>query len=284
MTYLTNPIHPHGRRTSSERQAGRYLYEVKIIEALNPVESTQGIHGRTPQPRHETALQFWGHLSQFNTCPVLRARPSPYRYEVKLAANKSDQATNIKQTREKKRHETLKHQSKTPVASQPYKRGNLATNSLGKSAHTHIFVAKSVYLCYRHLPYKVCISLLQESPQSAHKPFPPPFPAPVPGGFLDSGVSLCKLRRVKKDNATRHRIANWWQHSNAHKRPYESRKWSEYSMNIAEVSLLGRQSSQLQWTLFLASSHFSVSYWEEWLYEQSQVRTLLENPFSVCWK
>lgn len=40
-------------------EAGRYFYEVKIIEALNPVESTQGIHGRTPQPRLEH--KSWHH-------------------------------------------------------------------------------------------------------------------------------------------------------------------------------------------------------------------------------
>ena len=40
-------------RAVASWQAGRYMYEVKIIEALNPVESTQGIHGRTPQPRRE---------------------------------------------------------------------------------------------------------------------------------------------------------------------------------------------------------------------------------------
>lgn len=47
-----------GARASVGMKAGRYLYEVKIIEALNPVESTQGIHGRTPQPRQLVRLGF----------------------------------------------------------------------------------------------------------------------------------------------------------------------------------------------------------------------------------
>ncbi|CAJ1350593.1 unnamed protein product [Effrenium voratum] len=47
-----------GARASVGMKAGRYMYEVKIIEALNPVESTQGIHGRTPQPRQLVRLGF----------------------------------------------------------------------------------------------------------------------------------------------------------------------------------------------------------------------------------
>jgi len=47
-----------GARASLGMKAGRYMYEVRIIEALNPVESTQSSHGRTPQPRQLVRLGF----------------------------------------------------------------------------------------------------------------------------------------------------------------------------------------------------------------------------------
>jgi len=47
-----------GARASLGMKAGRYMYEVKIIEALNPTESTQGLHGRTPQPRQLVRIGF----------------------------------------------------------------------------------------------------------------------------------------------------------------------------------------------------------------------------------
>mmetsp|Transcript_46372 Transcript_46372/g.83697 ORF Transcript_46372/g.83697 Transcript_46372/m.83697 type:complete len:432 (+) Transcript_46372:77-1372(+) len=47
-----------GARASLGMKAGRYMYEVKIIEALNPSESTQGLHGKTPQPRQLVRIGF----------------------------------------------------------------------------------------------------------------------------------------------------------------------------------------------------------------------------------
>jgi len=39
-------------------KSGRYAFEVKIVEALNPTEAAQGLHGRTPQPRQVVRLGF----------------------------------------------------------------------------------------------------------------------------------------------------------------------------------------------------------------------------------
>eukprot|EP00930_Biecheleria_cincta_P031030 TRINITY_DN2150_c0_g1_i1.p1 TRINITY_DN2150_c0_g1~~TRINITY_DN2150_c0_g1_i1.p1 ORF type:complete len:921 (+),score=279.57 TRINITY_DN2150_c0_g1_i1:51-2813(+) len=47
-----------GARGSAGMKAGRYAFEMKIIEALNPTESTQGMKGRTPQPRQLARLGF----------------------------------------------------------------------------------------------------------------------------------------------------------------------------------------------------------------------------------
>lgn len=47
-----------GARASVGMKAGRYMYEVKIIEALNPAESATGAHGRVPQPRQLVRLGF----------------------------------------------------------------------------------------------------------------------------------------------------------------------------------------------------------------------------------
>eukprot|EP00931_Biecheleriopsis_adriatica_P121961 TRINITY_DN969_c0_g1_i3.p1 TRINITY_DN969_c0_g1~~TRINITY_DN969_c0_g1_i3.p1 ORF type:complete len:1008 (-),score=339.25 TRINITY_DN969_c0_g1_i3:69-3029(-) len=47
-----------GARASLGMKSGRYMYEVRIIEALNPSESTQGAGARTPQPRQLVRLGF----------------------------------------------------------------------------------------------------------------------------------------------------------------------------------------------------------------------------------
>eukprot|EP00931_Biecheleriopsis_adriatica_P121965 TRINITY_DN969_c0_g3_i1.p1 TRINITY_DN969_c0_g3~~TRINITY_DN969_c0_g3_i1.p1 ORF type:complete len:866 (-),score=253.14 TRINITY_DN969_c0_g3_i1:81-2606(-) len=47
-----------GARASLGMKAGRYMYEVRIIEALNPSESTQGAGGRSPAPRQLVRLGF----------------------------------------------------------------------------------------------------------------------------------------------------------------------------------------------------------------------------------
>lgn len=47
-----------GARATVGVKAGRYMFEVKIIEALNPAESSQGVLGRVPQPRQLVKLGF----------------------------------------------------------------------------------------------------------------------------------------------------------------------------------------------------------------------------------
>eukprot|EP00930_Biecheleria_cincta_P025118 TRINITY_DN1791_c0_g2_i1.p1 TRINITY_DN1791_c0_g2~~TRINITY_DN1791_c0_g2_i1.p1 ORF type:complete len:794 (-),score=208.88 TRINITY_DN1791_c0_g2_i1:36-2144(-) len=47
-----------GARANVGIKSGRYMFEVKIIEALNPAEATAGSHGRTPQPRQLIRVGF----------------------------------------------------------------------------------------------------------------------------------------------------------------------------------------------------------------------------------
>lgn len=47
-----------GARASVGLKSGRYMYEVKIIEALNPAESAQQVRGRVPMPRQLVRLGF----------------------------------------------------------------------------------------------------------------------------------------------------------------------------------------------------------------------------------
>jgi len=47
-----------GARANVGMKAGRYMYEVKIIEALNPAESSGGQRGRVPMPRQLVRLGF----------------------------------------------------------------------------------------------------------------------------------------------------------------------------------------------------------------------------------
>eukprot|EP00933_Yihiella_yeosuensis_P025995 TRINITY_DN2017_c0_g1_i1.p1 TRINITY_DN2017_c0_g1~~TRINITY_DN2017_c0_g1_i1.p1 ORF type:complete len:831 (-),score=286.51 TRINITY_DN2017_c0_g1_i1:267-2759(-) len=47
-----------GARANVGMKAGRYMFEVKIIEALNPAEAAQGTVGRIPQPRQLVKLGF----------------------------------------------------------------------------------------------------------------------------------------------------------------------------------------------------------------------------------
>jgi len=47
-----------GARANVAAKAGRYMYEVKIIESLNPSEAAQGQHGRSPQPRQTVRVGF----------------------------------------------------------------------------------------------------------------------------------------------------------------------------------------------------------------------------------
>lgn len=47
-----------GARGSAGMKAGRYAFEIKIIEALNPAESAQAMKGRTPHPRQLARVGF----------------------------------------------------------------------------------------------------------------------------------------------------------------------------------------------------------------------------------
>merc|ERR1712087_58330 len=47
-----------GARANVGIKAGRYMYEVKIIEALNPAESSGAQRGRVPMPRQLVRLGF----------------------------------------------------------------------------------------------------------------------------------------------------------------------------------------------------------------------------------
>eukprot|EP00933_Yihiella_yeosuensis_P072094 TRINITY_DN8038_c0_g2_i2.p1 TRINITY_DN8038_c0_g2~~TRINITY_DN8038_c0_g2_i2.p1 ORF type:complete len:463 (+),score=119.39 TRINITY_DN8038_c0_g2_i2:63-1451(+) len=47
-----------GARGSVGMKAGRYMFEVKMIESLNPAESSQGASGRVPQPRQIVKIGF----------------------------------------------------------------------------------------------------------------------------------------------------------------------------------------------------------------------------------